>query len=247
MKKLLLFSLLLLTSTLYSQNDDDFNNGIDFRGGGTETFWGIKIDIEKGIYFDMLGDELKIETGIPKTIPTNDNICVVYTAESEKHCLQVIISKETCNDGMSDIQYQYSVKTTITRKEDKEKLEFSGCGNYIFHPLLNDIWALVKFKGKEINEFKNIKSRPYIEIHIKENRIFGNASCNEFYGTVEIIGDKIIFDDHITRTKMNCDEMNLEIEFLQAISGKTLWYKIEKMKLYLMENSEVFMEFNKMD
>jgi heat shock protein HslJ len=197
--------------------------------------------------FYSVGDELKIETGIPKITPRDDKAGVIYTAESEIFDLKANISKESCNDGMSDLQYPYSVKITITRKGYKEIREFSGCGNYTANPLINDIWALANFKGKNIKEFSGLKSRPYIEIHIKENKIAGNASCNEFYGTAEIMGDKIVFGENITRTKMNCEEMNLETDFLNALSGKTLYYRIENLKLYLIENGEVIMEFNKMD
>ena len=247
MKKLIFILLVLLVSSVYSQNDDDFTNGIDFVGIGTEPFWSLKIDVEKGIFFNSAGDEFKLETGIPKIKPAEDKACVTYIAESEKFNLKVQIEKDSCGDGMSDIIYPYSVKITITRIGYKEIREFSGCGNYTFNPLLNDIWALVNFKGTDIKDFKNLKSRPYMEIHIRENRIYGNASCNEFSGTAEVTGDKIIFGDHITRTKMNCEEMNLETDFLNALSGKTLNYKIEKLKLYLSENDKVIMEFNKID
>ncbi|MFA5405075.1 MAG: META domain-containing protein [Ignavibacteria bacterium] len=246
MKKLLFVLLVLFVTSAYSQ-DDDFNNGIDFSGVGTEPFWSLKIDIEKGISFNTSGDELKIETGIPESTSGNNKSGIIYSAESEKFNVKVRINKESCNDGMSDNPYPYSVKVTITRKGYKEIREFSGCGNYTYNSLLNDIWALVNFKGTDIKDIKDLNSKPYIEIHIKENKIGGNASCNEFYGTVEVMGDKIVIADYITQTKMNCSEMNFEMNFLQALSGKTLQYKIEKLKLYLISNGETIMEFNKMD
>lgn len=247
MKKLIFIFFLLFASGVYCQTEDDFNKGVDFSGAGTEPFWSLKIDIEKGISFESLGDELKIETGIP-TVSNSDNITsTVYSAESEIFNMKVRVSKEPCSDGMSDNNYAYAVKVTITRKGYKEIREFSGCGNYTYNPLLNDIWALTNFKGKSIKEYSGLKSHPYMEIHINDNKILGNASCNEFSGALEVRGDKIVIDDKITRTKMNCDEMILEMDFLNALSGKTLFYKIEKMKLYLIENGETIMEFNKMD
>lgn len=247
MKKLFFALFLILISNVNAQIDEDFNNGIDFKGGGVEPFWSLKIDEEKGMYFELAGNELKFETDAPIVKPTDKMSGRIYTAESEKFNLRVTILKETCSDGMSDLQYPYSLKVSITRKGYKEIREFTGCGNYTYNPLLNDIWALVNFKGKDIKGYKGLNTKPYMEIHISESKIMGNASCNEFFGNAEVIGDKISFGDKMTQTKMNCSEMNLEIDFLWALSGKIYKYKIEKMKLYLTENDSVIMEFNKMD
>jgi uncharacterized membrane protein len=247
MNKLFFVLFLLVSSLVYSQGNDDFKNGIDFSGAGTEPFWSVKIDFEKGIYFNSPGDDLKIETGKPEMSPTENNSNFIYTASSEKFDLKVQIKKENCSDGMSDNTYPYSVKVSISEKCGKETKELKGCGNYTYDSLINDIWALINFKSKDISKDKTLEKRPYMEIHVKENKIIGNASCNEFYGTVEILGDKILFGDGISRTKMNCSEMLLETDFLNALSGKIFNYKIEKLKLYLIENGEVIMEFNKMD
>lgn len=246
MKRLLFFLFVLLVSSVNSQDDENFKNGIDFVGSGTEPFWGIKIDFEKGIFFNSADGELKFETGVPKTTEINETeiICV---AKTKKYDVKVQICKDSCNDGMSDIIYPYSVKVFITEVGKKETIELSGCGNFTFDYRLNDIWALDKFKDSEIKKDLNLKTQPYIEIHIRENRIGGNTGCNEFWGVAEVRGEKILIGNKFTLTKIACDDNGFESDFISALSGKTLNYKIEKLKLYLSENDKVIMEFHKID
>jgi|WetSurMetagenome_2_1015567.scaffolds.fasta_scaffold16076_2 heat shock protein HslJ len=246
MKKL--FALLVLfVSSVYSQGVDDFKNGIDFIGTGTEPFWCVKVDIEKGIFFESPGKELKIETGIPKATSISDKEGTIYSAEAKKYELKVQIIKGTCSDGMSDNAYAYSVKVFIT-ETGKDTKELSGCGNYTFDNRLDDIWALDKFKGSEIKREQYSKTKPYIEIKINDNRIGGNTGCNDFFGAAEIKGDKIVIKNETTMTKMACfDIMDFESEFIQAIKGKTYYYKIEDLKLFFIENEKVIMEFHKID
>jgi heat shock protein HslJ len=247
MKNLLFALLVLLVSSVYSQNDDDFKNGMDFVGTGTEPFWSVKIDIEKGIFFNTAGDELKFETGIPKSTTINDKEGITYTAETKEYEVNVKIIKESCSDGMSDIKYPYSVKIIMKEIGKNESKELSGCGNYTFDHRLNDIWALDKFKDSEIKKDVHSKTQPYMEIHIRENSIGGNTGCNEFWGVAEVKGDKIVISKEFTLTKIACDDRGFESDFINALSGKTLNYKIEKLKLYLIENDIVIMEFHKID
>jgi uncharacterized membrane protein/heat shock protein HslJ len=248
MNKLLFAILVLFVSSVFSQGVDDFKNGIDFTGSGTEPFWSVKIDFEKGIFFNSADGVMKFETGIPESTPVKNKEGVIYTAKSIKYEVKVQTTKEPCSDGMSDNSYPYSVKININNIDKNERTELSGCGNYTYDYRLDDIWVLEKFKGSEIKKEQYSKTKPYIEIKIKDSRIGGNTGCNEFYGTIEIMGDKIIISNKISLTKMACPDIeNFETDFIQAISGKTYSYKIEDMKLYFMENEEVILQFRKVD
>jgi heat shock protein HslJ/uncharacterized membrane protein len=248
MKRLLFAVFLLFVSSAFSQDVDDFKNGIDFAGSGTEPFWSVKIDFEKGIFFNSADGELKFETGIPESTPVKNKEGVIYTAKSKKYEVKIQTVKEPCSDGMSDISYPYSVKINIKNIDKNEKTELSGCGNYTYDYRLDDIWVLEKFKGSEIKKEQYSKTKPYIEIKIKDSRIGGNTGCNEFYGTIEIRSDKIVISNKISLTKMACADIeNFESDFIQAMSGKTFSYKIENMKLYFTENETVIMEFRKVD
>ena len=109
--------------------------------------------------------------------------------------------------------------------------------------LINDIWVLEFIKGVDYNP-KSSQERPMIEIHLKDKRVSGNTGCNNMNGTVVVEENQIEFSDIIT-TKMFCAE-SIEQEFLIAL-GKSNNYKIDKMKLYLYEDENEIMIFQKVD
>jgi heat shock protein HslJ len=112
---------------------------------------------------------------------------------------------------------------------------------------LDNLWALEKFKGDEINKELFKKTKPYIEIKILQNRLGGNTGCNEFSVSTEIKGNKIIIGSDFTQTKMACDDRGFESDFVQAIKDKTYEYNTDGLKLYFSEGDKVIMEFHKID
>jgi heat shock protein HslJ len=112
------------------------------------------------------------------------------------------------------------------------------------NPLINDIWALEFLKGVDYQPDSSSKERPIIEIHLKDKKVSGNTGCNSMIGTVIVEEDQIEFSDIVT-TKMFCSE-SIEQEFLIAL-GMANNYKIEKMKLYLYEDDQEIMIFQKID
>ena len=83
-----------------------------------------------------------------------------------------------------------------------------------------------------------------LEIYVEEKRVHGNTSCNTINGKVNIDENKISFLEIIT-TEMACPG-NLEQRFLSALN-KVNNYKIEKMKLYLFDDSTELLVFKKID
>lgn len=112
---------------------------------------------------------------------------------------------------------------------------------------IDNIWALSKFKGEEINKELFKKTKPYIEIKILQKRLGGNTGCNEFFVSSEITGSKIVIGSDITLTKMACEDMGFEIDFIQAIKGRSYEYKTDGLNLYFSEGDKVIMEFRKID
>jgi heat shock protein HslJ len=112
------------------------------------------------------------------------------------------------------------------------------------NPLINDIWALEFIKGVDYQPDSSSKERPIIEIHLKENKVTGNTGCNRINGTVTVEEDQIEFSDIITTEKF-CSE-SIEQEFLIAL-GMVNNYKVEKLKLYLYEDDQEIMIFQKID
>lgn len=83
-----------------------------------------------------------------------------------------------------------------------------------------------------------------IEIYVKDERIYGNTSCNTLDGKVKISENRISFSDIIT-TEIACPG-DLEQKFLTALTEVDN-YKIEKMKLYLYRGNKELLIFQKID
>jgi len=112
------------------------------------------------------------------------------------------------------------------------------------NPIINDIWALEFIKGVDYQPDSSSKERPIIEIDLKEKKVTGNTGCNSMNGTVTVEEDQIEFSDIIT-TKKFCSN-SIEQEFLIAL-GMVNNYKVEKLKLYLYEDDQEIMIFQKID
>lgn len=93
---------------------------------------------------------------------------------------------------------------------------------------LKDIkWKLVKLMGKDVSD-KNA----YILFSTEENKVYGNASCNNFNGSYELnVGNQIKISK-IAATLMACPDMNVENEFMEIL-GKVDDYSINGKSLTL--------------
>lgn len=241
MKKLIAILFLLLFQVTYSQENDDFNNGYDFTCFGTEPFWDVKISEGRNISFDIMGNQIKFTTGIPEYAETGKDE-FSYSAESDKYSIRVTIKKSQCGDGMSDNIYPYTATAVVTDKSSDKATTFNGCGQYTYDYRLDDIWVLDKLKDKQFSK-TDYETRPYMELKVRDGRIYGNAGCNTFLAKIEIKGRKISFSKNMNMTKMACDRMGLEIEFINALSGKTLGYKVDNGRLFLYEKDTEVLQF----
>jgi heat shock protein HslJ/uncharacterized membrane protein len=235
MKKIFLILFVLLFNSVYSQENKNFKDGYDFTCFGTEPFWDVKISDGKEISFDIMGNEIKFTTGVPVyTEISGDEF--TYSASSDKYSIKVTAKKSECGDGMSDNIYPYTVSAVVVNKSSDKSTTFNGCGQFTFDYRLDDIWVLDKINEKQFSK-DDFETRPYMELKIRDSRIYGNAGCNSFLGKIEIKGHKITFSKNMNLTKMSCDKMNLEQEFINALAGKTLEYKVDNGKLYLYEKN----------
>ena len=81
----------------------------------------------------------------------------------------------------------------------------------------NRRWQLVELNGRRI-EPPSGREGAYFELDSAEARMTGNASCNRFFGTYELIaGDRIRFGSNIGATRMACPELEQEREFLEML------------------------------
>lgn len=82
---------------------------------------------------------------------------------------------------------------------------------------------------EKIETKKELSTKPTIIFNTKENKISGFAGCNRYNGNFTKKENTITFNGIIS-TKMYCQNMPVEKEFLTALS-KTTSYKISENKL----------------
>lgn len=111
-----------------------------------------------------------------------------------------------------------STKTSATENNGMNKSE-----------LTEKHWKLVELNGLLVNETSR---EPFIAFENEKNRIHGNTSCNNFFGTFELQEKNKIKFSQVGMTKMACVGNTIETAFTQAIESTTA-YKIDDSSLIL--------------
>jgi len=102
-----------------------------------------------------------------------------------------------------------SCNASKTQKEDSvSKLEGTWELNYISGPR-------IAFDGLYPNK------KPTINFDLKENRVSGNSSCNNFNGKLSVTGNKIDFTQSMAMTKMMCMDGQGEQVFMSTLQKIT--------------------------
>ena len=113
---------------------------------------------------------------------------------------------------------------------------------YIFNKqnsqLTDRHWKLVELYGQKVDFDKKKGKQPYLILRPEEeNKIYGNAGCNRFFGTFELKeGNQIVFSQ-LGATKMYCPNMETETQFLKilntadnySLNGETMTLNKAKM------------------
>src|SRR5699024_11977787 len=75
-----------------------------------------------------------------------------YRIENDELEMELLVSPEPCNDGMSDNSYTHKVNLHLKLAEWDEFQDLKGCGNYEGIYQLNNIWILESINGETISE-----------------------------------------------------------------------------------------------
>ena len=215
-----------------------------FKAIGTEPFWGLEIS-EEMIRFQ--GIEAGSEFTAPHIEPIRamDANVKLYRVNTESGEIEVTISMQNCSDGMSDNKHDYKVDLNLRRNNQKENVNYSGCGNYIADYRLFDIWLLEELEGKNVTLADFAKEIPLLEINSSEKKFIGYGGCNRVSGTIFQERELLRFTDIIS-TRMACGETNMENIFLKALQSST-GYKIKNNRLYLTNPDGMKTIFKKID
>ena len=113
------------------------------------------------------------------------------------------------------------------------------------HTRLHDIWALQTMKQKDLPE--SAKGKPYLEIHVKDNKVMGNGGCNQLFGNVAFEGKNGFRVSNLGSTKMACPELNVESEFMQLLQSVRS-YELRELSLFLLgADGEELLKLKKVD
>lgn len=87
---------------------------------------------------------------------------------------------------------------------------------YIDRELVGKKWKLVEMNGRPV---ANTAGEPdyFIQLDNKENRIYGFAGCNNFFGNYELNEGLRVKFSQIGSTMMACPDMNTEKELFQIL------------------------------
>lgn len=74
-------------------------------------------------------------------------------------------------------------------------------------------WTILEVDGEKVAD---VEKTPEITFNTKENRVNGNAGCNNFFGSINYAGGKLKFGDDMGATRMMCKNMKFEDKALQS-------------------------------
>ena len=81
----------------------------------------------------------------------------------------------------------------------------------------NRRWQLVEINGRPVASPPG-SAGAYFELDGAQARVTGNASCNQFFGTYELMaGNRLRFAPNLGATMMACDALEQEREFLDML------------------------------
>lgn len=101
----------------------------EFKGLGTEPFWSFTIN-DKNFHFKTLSDQIEeFNTELKEDEFTKKSVS--FTAKWQQNSILISIKENSCNDGMSDINYSHQVYLKITDKKGKVIMEENGCGYFL--------------------------------------------------------------------------------------------------------------------
>ncbi len=215
--------------------------GIDFCASGYQPDWSLEIDFDQKIIFKSTLYKNIIEIPIQKIAEVGElGKIYKFIDDSLDLKIQIDLLESPFSSGKDGRVY----KVQIDFKKDSDVIKYVGEGQYFGSLVLHDIWALQSINGKDI-EMYQFKKRPYMEIHLDNNKIHGFLGCNTFASSIYFEQDKLIVN-HLLSTKIACLNANIEADFAKILNNSSFNYKVEKGKLILWNKSDELI-FKKVD
>lgn len=178
--------------------------------------------------YKLSGDDLKINSGI-STMMACDEKSMQLEREFHNTMEQVAKISESGNIiQFKDSKGKVLIETTI--------------------PTTQDIWSFIDGKEWKLFMLENVGmdyGNANITFNVKENKVTGNAGCNNFFGEFITTGDQITFKGLGSTKKMCADEevMKNEAKFLKLLSDATVTFDVAEQTLNFYKNDRLVMMF----
>lgn len=121
-------------------------------------------------------------------------------------------------NNKSEIAYAFFVgENTLTQLDQSgNRIDGELSEKYILkkemNPVINKIWKLVELNGKPV------QSSAQMILKADGKSLRGNGGCNTFFGNYEISEGNRLKLIVTGSTKMNCEDMNIEIQFFDVLN-----------------------------
>jgi heat shock protein HslJ/uncharacterized membrane protein len=210
---------------------------INFAATGNEPFWSLTINFDSTMNFKTAdGYELRVPA-VAGEKAADANV-TRYHSETSKGALTVQVFNQPCEDSMSGKMNDFSIQVEVKKAGVTAADTYKGCGNYRGTYQLNTIWILQSIGDTKIDLAKYQQGGPAIDIRLNEKRVYGNAGCNRFSGSLAVNGDELLIGP-LMSTKMACDNLNIEVQMLSKLSEKSIKYRIVGDTLLLGEGTDL--------
>lgn len=182
---------------------------------------------------------------------------ISFQVKSNKTCIktgQGMGTMMACDEGTMKLENEFmntlqNRKFKVKTKGDKVQFK-NWWGKTILEfqkQTEKSVWTYIGQNEWQLIQLNNV-GKDYGKASIKfdttENRVSGNAGCNNFFGSYNVEGEYISFTQ-MGATKMLCDEEanQTEDEFLKILSGKKLRYDVADQTLNLYDGDRLVMMF----
>lgn len=98
-------------------------------------------------------------------------------------------------------------------------------------------WKLISLEGKKIQVNENRQKEAHFVLKEEEHRVSGNTGCNSMGGSYEIADGNLLKFSKLFSTKMYCEAVPYEKEFLKALEN-TRSFKIQDDTLFLLDTAK---------
>ena len=213
-----------------------------FKSSGTEPFWSITIS-EDEIVYKTPEDSIILPHSQP--FLAMDSNVKLYKTKTKSAEFNIQISQQECANQMSGEIFPYTVAVEFRKNTTSEFEKINGCGQYITDYRLHDILVLEELNGKKISSEDFGKEFPMMEIYASTNKFSGFSGCNRMNGSLFFEKEKLKFIN-ITSTKMMCDNLYKETEYLTTLQNITS-YSFGENRLILSNPSGKKIIFKKID